>query len=172
MANILRPRVQVNVTFEDIDGDKRTSGFHIPITEIADLQAAVTYGSGIANLMAACSTCRVADFGILAKVDIAPAFNEVGVGVPNPNSEASVKGVFVFETSEKTSFKLELPGINPILVNDFSHEINEQDPAVAALIAAILQGPPGANNGVVTGAGLQVARFVGAHKHVRRSPGK
>lgn len=165
MARVNSNRMYIGITWRDNDANPAQSEYPVPIGDIVDIAGAFAYGNALINLADALSDAVIEKSSIrFEALEQDPAV----LDAPE-TSEVSRKGRFVFKTVENTPAMLEIPSILHSLVVDGTNTISTLDPAVAAFIVAVIQGPPGADNGVVTGAGVQYSRFVRAYKAHRRS---
>lgn len=165
MAFQLVPQLVIDMKFEDRDRNIGRSSGNIPITGVLDFASAVTYGIALVNVAQTLSDATLTSFGL--RVDVA---DDV---VPAPQapetSDVERKGVFSFELANRQSGRFEIPSVKNGLVVDGTNVISTLDPLVAAFIAIVLNGPPGANNGFVTAGGAQYTRFLRAYKAHRGS---
>jgi len=165
MARVNSTRMYIGLTYRDNDGNTSSNELPVPIGDIVDIAGAFVYANALIALVDGLTDAVIEKSSIrFEALETDPAL----LDAPE-ESEVSRKGRFVFKTVENTPATLEIPSIRNALVVDGSNTISPLDPAVAAFILAVLQGPPGEDNGVVTGAGIQYNRFVRAFKAHRSS---
>lgn len=165
MATVLRPRVTFSVPFTDNDNNTVVKDFNIPFPDVASLIQLPVYGDLMIDALAAISDARIDGYSARVNFDIDPPFND---GL-NENSEVSRKAVFTFETVEKTTARFEIPSVRNSLVIDGTNTIDRNNLLIAAFTAIVLNGTFGPNNGIVTGAGLQLEELKRVFKAHRNS---
>lgn len=165
MARVLQPYIVVGMTFRDNDNNSARSEYYLPSAGILDLATALAYGDALVTLVDAMTDAVIESSSVrLESFETDPAI----LDAPE-TSEVSRKGKFKFKTEARTTAVLEVPSILNSLVVDGSNVISPLDPVVQAFITAVLQGPPGAGNGLTTGSGVQYNQFIGAEKAHRSS---
>lgn len=128
MPFIERPTASMTFTLLDETGSRSTVQFDVPQTTLAD--AALTAATAVRALLANITGCAIVSQTLTySQFDTTPE-------LPAAGSRAEKKGVFTFRTAAGKTVKYEIPGIEPGLVMT-SGRINEDSPAVAALVAAI-----------------------------------
>lgn len=168
MALVEQPYIVVTLSYRDNDNNTARSEYYIPSTNILSLAAATAVAVALIAIIQTLTDAVIEAYSIRFE-----AFETDGAVLDAPEtSEVSRKGRFKFRTVARTTGVLEIPSIDNSLVVDGSNTISPLNPAVAAFIALVLDGPPGVNNGLTTGSGVQYNQFISATKgHDRSSEG-
>lgn len=154
--------VTVSVTIEDRDGNRRPASITFPGTlTIADI---------LANLAATEAVIAgITNGNIVGGSVNIPLLQDTPPALAPEASDVERKGTFVFRTAAGTYAKYEVPSVDPAIVVDNSNVIDPANAAVAAYVAFMQNGYPGAANGPVTGAGTQLESLFSAKKTHRAS---
>ena len=83
---------------------------------------------------------------------------------PPPESEVERKLSLTFRTAAGTTATYEVPSCNLDLSVAGTNIVPITNPLIVALATAMINGPFGANNGVTTGAGIDLVELVGARE--------
>lgn len=165
MALVVQPRIVVNISWRDRDNSTSRSEYNIPSAGIASIAAAFTVAQALIAVLTTLSDAVIDSYSIRYE-----AFEtDPAVLIAPESSEVSRKGNFKYRTAARTTSILQVPSFLNTLVVDGSNTISLLDPLVAAFNLLVLNGPPGVNNGLTTGAGIQLTSLLEAYKTNEKS---
>lgn len=128
MPFVERPSASLTFGLLDETGSRSTISFDVPADTLAD--AALTAANAVRLLLANVTGCAIVSQSVTySQFDTTPE-------LPAAGSRVEKKGVLVFRTAAGKTARYEVPGVESGLVMT-SGRINEDSPAMAALIAAI-----------------------------------
>lgn len=139
---------QIVYTILDDSGERGTTAINLP--NAFSIAQFGEFGAGMATLLDALIGGRVDSAEICFGIDISTLTSNVATA----NSDVEELGRFMFETDIGTQVRVNLPGIDELVVAPGSDDIDQGDTAVAAFITVM-------EDGISTGGGTVTPCDVG-----------
>jgi hypothetical protein len=125
---------QIIYTVIDDDGDRATTAINVPTA--FSLSQFGEFGTAMATFLDAILGGKVEGAEIAFSVDLSGLTSNTTLST----SDVEEVGAFAFETAGGFPVKVNVPGIDELLVLSGSDDLDQADPAIAAFISAMENG--------------------------------
>jgi hypothetical protein len=155
----------LEVSYRDRNNNRSPQTINLPITGALSFAEALVYADALVIELSLLTTAVIDRVSLRYdyKDPVAEAIDAVA------GSSIETKGVFMFQQADGSVGKIEIPSVSPGIVVKNTNTINDLNPGVIAFVATVLNGPPGANNGITNGKGVQFTKFLSAHQMTRKN---